>query len=105
MTAALVSRIARFIPVILAPVVFFAISRALVAWASGGEEFSICRHAELDQGGAQRIDLAASEKNRHARPYGLVDHSLEVARLALERAQHQLFITSHDPVVNHEMQP
>lgn len=51
------------------------------------------------------MDLAASERNHHARPYGLVEHSLEVARLALERAQDQRFVSSHDPVVNHEMQP
>ncbi len=33
------------------------------------------------------MDLAASEKNHHARPYGLIDHSLEVVKLSLEDAQ------------------
>ncbi len=40
------------------------------------------------------VDLPASERHHHSRTWGLFDHSLEVASLALETAQARYFTTT-----------
>src|SRR5260221_2077521 len=50
-------------------------------------------------------DLPASESNHHARPFGLFDHSLEVARAAVEELSRPSFRVSEDPAANYLEQP
>ncbi len=42
------------------------------------------------------MDLPASEKHHHRHPWGLLDHSLEVAEIALRAAQTEPFVDSTD---------
>jgi hypothetical protein len=51
------------------------------------------------------FDLPASERHHHARPYGLLDHSLEVARKAVGRLSEPSFRVSPDPIANHRERP
>jgi hypothetical protein len=51
------------------------------------------------------VDLPASEKNHDARDYGLLDHSLEVARVAVGELVRPSFRVSEDPAANYREQP
>jgi hypothetical protein len=74
----------RHVAPILVPIAFFAVAFALFAWANGSGvagNLKICRHADLDRGSSQRVDLDAV-----ARGYEGVKRDLEKA-LAGQKAQ------------------
>ncbi len=50
-------------------------------------------------------DLPASERNHHSGPFGLLDHSLDVALRAVRELARPSFRPSEDPVANHREQP
>jgi len=51
------------------------------------------------------VDLPGSEKHHHREPYGLLDHSLEVARAATRELVRPSFRVSEDPAANYREQP
>jgi hypothetical protein len=51
------------------------------------------------------VDLPASERNHGSEPYGLLDHSLDVARSAARELVRPSFRVSEDPVENYREQP
>lgn len=51
------------------------------------------------------VDLPASESNHGAEAFGLLDHSLEVARSAVGELVRPGFRVSEDPAMNHRDQP
>jgi hypothetical protein len=51
------------------------------------------------------LDLPASERDHHARPFGLLEHSLEVAYGTLAALAGSSFRVSPDPLVDHRERP
>ena len=51
------------------------------------------------------LDLPASERNHHAQPFGLLEHSLEVAYGTLAALSGSSFRVSPDPLVDHRERP
>lgn len=94
------TRLVGFLPCALVPVAFFWIARGITAWAGGvGREgqgddtpkLSVCRHAELDHGAAQRTDLAAVR-----RAYATLKKDLEKTLVGQKAKAMEVLDLAHD---------